>query len=672
MSSGVREREAGFRDPTSWVLVVTVVLLARVSAWQSELYRHNVLDDAYISLQYAKNLSLGRGLVFNPGEYVEGYSNFLWVLLLTPIMAAARALHWDPTRAAIGLNLIVAIGGVVLVYLAGRRLHRDGWLATSIALVLCTLDNAFQWYAVSGMENHLLAVCMLLAVIAWSSQGARSWLWTGMTLGLAGLTRPDAALFALAFALSMGIDIARPSGDDGGARGERARRAGLALLVWFAITATWFLWRWGYYGAALPNTFHLKVGGTFDAVRRGWGYTVGFVEDRYFVPLAALPALVWIRRPIERWLLLFVLLHVAWITYVGGDFYPGHRFYVALLPLVYLLVGAVCDGAVRWSVGRERVARALRSQTIRRAALAVVAIAVGFGLFEFTLRGMERGPYTREIQRWGALADANVRYMKWLATRVKPGESMVLGDIGAAGFFADVRVVDVFGVVDPRIAGMSVPGFGRGKPGHEKIASPEYLLAKGPTYVKWGWIPGDLSRHGYYAFTEFPKGIEADGLWVREDMGEGRWLEQTAMHFDPGEMTAWEGRGEAFSAIPTSAPVQRGGPVLGHAGWYLSSFDERLGDAATGKLTSPEFALVGDRLVVRVGGGRDPIRLRVSLLVAGEAVAWATGHDREVLGRRAWDISRWKGKSGRIEVVDEATGAWGHVLVDEVIQWSRE
>ena len=42
-------------------------------------------DDAFISFRYARNLLEGHGLVFNPGERVEGYTNFLWVLELAAL-----------------------------------------------------------------------------------------------------------------------------------------------------------------------------------------------------------------------------------------------------------------------------------------------------------------------------------------------------------------------------------------------------------------------------------------------------------------------------------------------------------------------------------------------------------------------------------------------------------
>ena len=68
-----------------------------------------LVDDAYISLRYAANWAGGRGLVFNPGERVEGYTNFLWVL----IEAAAIRLGADPEAA------LTVAGFAALAMLAG-------------------------------------------------------------------------------------------------------------------------------------------------------------------------------------------------------------------------------------------------------------------------------------------------------------------------------------------------------------------------------------------------------------------------------------------------------------------------------------------------------------------------------------------------------------------------
>ena len=139
----------------------------------AQAYHWNVIDDAAISFQYAKNWSLGRGVVFNPGERVEGYTNFLWIALLTPVHAVTARLGLDFTRAAIGLSIVFAVLNLGLVYVVGRRLFDRDWVAVTVALLLCSFDSSFQGYAMSGMENHLVMALALGAVWVWAAKPKR-------------------------------------------------------------------------------------------------------------------------------------------------------------------------------------------------------------------------------------------------------------------------------------------------------------------------------------------------------------------------------------------------------------------------------------------------------------------------------------------------------------------
>ena len=38
-----------------------------------------------ISMRYGRNLAEGYGLVWNPGERVEGYTNFLWTVIMAGV-----------------------------------------------------------------------------------------------------------------------------------------------------------------------------------------------------------------------------------------------------------------------------------------------------------------------------------------------------------------------------------------------------------------------------------------------------------------------------------------------------------------------------------------------------------------------------------------------------------
>jgi len=84
-----------------------------------------VTDDAYISFRYARNLALSGQLVFNLGERVEGYTNFLW----TVVLALGIKLGWGPVALSRFLGVALGIGTLAVVVrmslrLAGERSSR--------------------------------------------------------------------------------------------------------------------------------------------------------------------------------------------------------------------------------------------------------------------------------------------------------------------------------------------------------------------------------------------------------------------------------------------------------------------------------------------------------------------------------------------------------------------
>jgi levanase len=95
------------------------------------------------------------------------------------------------------------------------------------------------------------------------------------------------------------------------------------------------------------------------------------------------------------------------------------------------------------------------------------------------------------------------------------------------------------------------------------------------------------------------------------------------------------------------------------------------GDPNTGKIVSPDFEITHDYLDFEIAGGKHPEpgpgQTAVDLVVDGQIVRTATGNDSGTLNWVAWDVSDLKGKRGHIEIVDQATGGWGHVLADQFV-----
>src|SRR5262245_25350105 len=82
--SAPRLRERLGAAPVVWIILGATLVLVGHAAKMRAMLAGNGMDDAYISFRYADHLARGWGLVFNQWERVEGFSNLLWILILTP------------------------------------------------------------------------------------------------------------------------------------------------------------------------------------------------------------------------------------------------------------------------------------------------------------------------------------------------------------------------------------------------------------------------------------------------------------------------------------------------------------------------------------------------------------------------------------------------------------
>ncbi len=136
--------------------------------------------------------------------------------------------------------------------------------------------------------------------------------------------------------------------------------------------------------------------------------------------------------------------------------------------------------------------------------------------------------------------------------------------------------------------------------------------------------------------------------------------------FEGDDYADWQATGAAFGAAPARGTLPNQQPVEGFRGrglvnTYLG------GDAAQGTLTSPAFTLDHDYLSFLIGGGRHPGRACLNLLVDGQVVRTATGDNAERLDWKSWDVRDLRGRTARLEIVDHATGGWGHINVDHLL-----
>ena len=461
------------------VLLALVVLAALALVAHSLLFNF-VTDDAFISFVYSRNLARHGQLVFNLGEKpVEGYTNFLWTVLLALLMKLGLL----PELMSRVLGTAFAVGSFGTLAWLSRRLRGDdySWWDALPALLLAGVPGYACW-ASGGLETQMFAFFVTLGA-AWylddALDGADPRARSSLAFGIAALTRPEGALlFALTVAHRGLGKLAR--------RQWAPTRAELRWLGCFALVVLPHLvWRRWYYGWWLPNTFYIKSSGIGGTWQQG-GYYLGRVVVEFHlwvVPLLAVAGFSLRRERGARLLIGYATLLVAvfalYVASVGGDFMGLYRFVMPVVPLVALVAALslrlACSGLERrWPL----------------AAGALVAVALGLhaahavAVDQRALAGPQPVPSDRGIDtpgylRWYTADRAAIG--RWFGRYARPDDYAAVGGAGAQVYFSDIRSLDCYGLSDEHIAHV-VPAT-QSRPGHQKYAPDDYILSKRPTII---------------------------------------------------------------------------------------------------------------------------------------------------------------------------------------------
>ncbi len=456
-------------DSKTWLLSL-LVPWAGLTAWFWFL-----CDDAYITFRFSKNLALGRGLVFNGGESppVEGYSNFLWMILaaamellrapvelLIPAISAAcgALLLWRvfslcehagaSPRAAFAATLPLAMSPAIAIW-------STSGLATMpfTLLVVLLADRLIVRDRIRGPQGALIAIGLILI-------RTEGWAWVVVI----------AALAAWAHTARLGPK-------------ESVRRLAGALLPALVVMVAYSAWRLSHYGTLVPNTALVKVGFGPSLLLRGLRYVLLFGLTTVTPILALLPApLVW---KAGRKATALLLLAVGFLTYgvvVGGDFMPFGRLLLPALPFASLVL----------VIGLRRLPDT--------AALAIglfmgaIAVLPGFDVHlvpesaraTLHFRLSDRS-FLSEWAKWDNMVgntEGFLRRGRALALHADPGDAVVSGAVGAMGYASDLWVYDQYGLVTKEVAYRPLPhGELKESPGHDKKVHAEFFAKYAPRFL---------------------------------------------------------------------------------------------------------------------------------------------------------------------------------------------
>jgi hypothetical protein len=311
-----------------------------------------LFDDAMISMRYAYNLVHGQGLVWNAGEYVEGYTNPLWVGYMALFHLLPIPIHT--------IGLYIQLSGLfflVLTLFFVRKIveeFTDNIFVMLGAVALTAFYNPLNIWALLGMEVSILTLIVMAVIWIALHNSSRFTPWIYILLAVSTLFRIDMLVPYLAILTVLFFGQPQYS--------RQHLTWGLGLLILFLGGQT--LARYFYYGELLPNTYYLKVTGWPISLRilRGLYALIWFT---YFInwAFALLPFTLLVFRRDWKILLLFAVLasQVAYSVYVGGDAWENHgganRYIAIAMPPFFILfalaVQELLDRAVK-SLGSGR------------------------------------------------------------------------------------------------------------------------------------------------------------------------------------------------------------------------------------------------------------------------------------------------------------------------------
>jgi arabinofuranosyltransferase len=636
-------------------------------AWQQTW----IGDDAFISFRYARNLIEGQGLVFNPGERVEGYTNFLWTLL----MAAGLAAGVGPELFSVVLGFLCFVGVLfTLQRMTSLLSARDGAATPlrlpGLAIVLAAGSYVLTSYASSGLETMFAALLMLLAL----EQAERERPFAAGLLGIAAtLAHPDHGLFYAALGVALVI----------------ARTRGTALLRYalpfFLIFVPYFLWRWHYYGDFYPNTFYAKSADRAYFSQGGIYLLVSTLAlgSWALLPLAAVGAAAHRRSLTAAFCAIGIPVYLLYTAKIGGDFMLG-RLLVTPALLLILLAG----------LGFERLLRERRWTwaLIPLALISIVPVTLiepqaktWFISDEASFYRLASFSPPRIASLYTLEADALQRNL--LSQGLHP--KLATDCVGIVGYETDLPLFDLYGLTSKEVARSPITR--RRRPGHEKYGSPLQVLESGAELSKIPVFPSPYAAHTevtldafrYYLTAYTPefgaelarRGLASSPRTALERMADALPLRSAdaracdvwfareyyfAHQSDPELSARWlDGLATELPRDETEALLIEGREPtsLGYA------------PASGSDLLTAPFVVAGDLVTLRVGGG-DPGE-RVRLLVDGRPVRSASGCGSEIARREVWDVREFRGRKASIEIGDERRDGGRPLRVDDVVVWAK-
>mgnify|MGYP005833862133 CR=1 FL=1 len=457
----MRDFSFNFSNKRIYYLIGIILTFLVLLAWMHRF----IQDDAFISFRYAYNLAEGKGLVWNEGERVEGYTNFLWTLLIS----SGIYLKIDPVTFSTLLGLFFFAISLFFTFKLGMVIFESP-LPSLVTMILVGTNYTFLSFATGGLETQMQTALFTIGcynclegikIHEWSVKRLLS---LSIIMGLSLLTRLDSLIMCAVLLLITVYHINR----DTIALKEKISKHLILFIPFILLITPWIFWKLSYYGNLLPNTYYIKVAG-ITSLERGIKYVYLFFKTYLLIPFWFLFFFA-IRQLFNKnsmhlhVLISIIILWLFYIIKIGGDFME-FRFFVPILPLIFILLN--------WLIFIF-----LKTEFLKIISICLIITGSIYHSQTFKLNEKDRIEPISELQSHILNRDQNWKGIGEFLGGVfgKKDVSIATTAAGAIPYFSGLPTIDMYGINDPHIVQKGIV-IGT-TPGHQIISPFSYLVEK--------------------------------------------------------------------------------------------------------------------------------------------------------------------------------------------------
>lgn len=424
-------------------------------------------DDAFISFRYANNLVNDLGLVFNENEKVQGYTNFLWVILL----AGLKYYHFDFVYTSIAINILSYLILIIIFFLVAKKV----FINSTEQIILSTLlfassPNLLIWSVGGGLEGPLFALlCFSSLSLLFAGRTKRNIILSAILILLATLTRPEGIIFfffgIFYYLLEDGIYKSK-------------KNLIISLSVFVVLLFPYVLWCLWYYNDVIPNTYYAKV--TFDLaqIREGLRYSYRFFMSISHISLFLFIAYFLFRQlpKFTRYTQMIFFFFLGYIIIIGGDFMFSYRFFIPIMPfIVFIVTESVKNHFPR--LNENIVKKRVTNFSL------VMIIFICFNLASISFL------HKYEIKNYKMIENGKQTAL-YLNHKYSKNYKIAVSAIGTLGYYSEMIIIDLLGLTNKIIAQSKALEHQDYLISHNR-SNPNYVLALRPDIIMFGMPPGE-------------------------------------------------------------------------------------------------------------------------------------------------------------------------------------